>query len=476
MRFKNIYKYVLAFGVLASVGSCTEDNLDLLPKIDEVYEGKIFSLDELQQMLNNSYGSISSGSAYGADAIVFGELMSDNAFLSIQHDGYYVSVNQMNFTDASSDAGTAWLQNYRIIRDANLIIHSDTELLATDPAIMEIRAQAHIMKGLAYFTLAQYFSPSPALGMDSPYGIVLKPNAWDPGELTQRSSLKDTYAEIVKELELGLANAPDNSEQKIRLTKTVAKFLLAKVHLHFGNNEKAIAFANEVINNSPAEYDFIDPADLVDYFTASKNVEFQEGKPETIWEIPQTDIHNLQVNGHPGVFFANNGQHRSIMYRPSFKDTFVGDIRFPIFGVLGSEMDIPRGLFIRKWQRANSEGPFTQNIKVFRMTEAKFIKWEAMAKMGQGSTVLTELNEFAMTRNSNTYSGDALTAVLEEKRREFFGEGHRYHDLKRNALAIVKETNCTANCNIEATDKLFVFPIPFGERQKNPEIEQYPGY
>lgn len=477
MKFNKIYTIALALGVFASLGSCEEDRLELYPKIEDVYDGKVFNVDELQLLLNNAYGTMGSANTFGANKAVFGELMSDNAFISITNDGYYTGLNAMNFTDASSDPGSTWVSYYAAIRNANLILFAD---MGTDyelPEAYTIRAQAHIMKGLSYFELAQYFSPSPALGMDSPYGIVLKPNAWDPNEISVRASLKDTYEAIVAELEKGLVNAPTTTGDKYHYTKTVANFLLAKVHLHFQNNERALFYANEVINNSPAEYDFINPADYVAYFSSADNVEDQENQPETIYEVPQTANYNLQVNAHPGVFFANNGQHRSVIYRTSFKDSFdSGDIRKDLFGNAGPAVDEPRGIFIKKYQRSNSEGPFTQDVKVFRMTDVKFIKWEAMAKLGQGAAALTELNAFAATRGAAPYSGDALTAILTDKRKEFFGEGERYHDLKRNALAIVKESNCVSNCNIEATDKLFVFPIPVGEIQRNPEIQQYPGY
>lgn len=476
MKFKNIIKIGLALGVFAFISSCSEDRLDVYPETEESLEGKVFNADEMQYLLNQAYSTIGAASGMGADAIIFGELMSDNAFISNTNSGYYTGANAMNFSDASGEASSAWARYYTVLRNANLIVHASViEDDIDTQEVKEIIAQAHIMKGLAYFMLAQYFSPSPALGMDSPYGIVLKPDAWSPNDIGQRSSLQDTYAEIVKELEEGLVNAPETGSDKHVFTKTVANFLLAKTHLHFGNNPKAIEYANMVITDSPSTYGLIDFDNYLDYFTSADD-ELQEDQPESIWEITQTASFNLDVNQHPATFFAHNAPHRSILYREVFKDSFSDlDVRKSLFGNNGPTSDDPVGLFIKKWQRRpNSVGPFTQNIKVFRMTEALFIKWEAMAK--SGGNPMSELNDFAISRGGETYSGDALTAVLDEKRKEFFGEGHRYYDLKRNALSIVKETNCVIHCNIDANDKLFVFPIPVSERQRNPEIAQYPGY
>ena len=477
MKFNNIIKIALALGIFASVSSCSEDRLDLYPDTEESLEGKVFTTTELQYLLNSAYGSVGSASALGANSIIYGELMSDNAFISNTNSGYYTGANAMNFSDASSEASSTWAQYYALIRNANIVIHSDVVLEeAGSPEVLEIRAQAHIMKGLAYFMLAQHFSPSPKLGMDSPYGIVLKPNAWDPNDIEVRATLRDTYYEIVNELEKGLEHAPDQAEHKGIFTKTLANFLLAKTHLHFGEDlQAAITYANKVLDDSPGNFELLDVEDYMTYFTSNDEA-LQENQPETIFEVPQTASFNLDVNAHPATFFASNAPHRSILYRPTFRDEFSdNDIRKELFGNNGPSSDDPTGIFIKKWQRKPaSQGAYTQDIKVFRMTEALFIKWEAMARLGQNP--LDELNAFAQSRGGDTYSGDALTAVLEEKRKEFFGEGTRFYDLKRNGLPIVKETNCVINCNISADDKLFVFPIPSSERLRNPEIQQYPGY
>src|SRR5690606_28853951 len=147
MKFNNIIKIALALGIFASVSSCSEDRLDLYPDTEESLEGKVFTTTELQYLLNSAYGSVGSASALGANSIIYGELMSDNAFLSNTNSGYYTGANAMNFSDASSEASSTWAQYYALIRNANIVIHSDVEEPGS-PEVLEIRAQAHIMKGL----------------------------------------------------------------------------------------------------------------------------------------------------------------------------------------------------------------------------------------------------------------------------------------------------------------------------------------
>ena len=102
-----------------------------------------------------------------------------------------------------------------------------------------------------------------------------------------------------------------------------------------------------------------------------------------------------------------------------------------------------------------------------------------MAKSGQQGQAVALLNEFTASRGSTiTYNeGNVLQGILEEKKKEFIGEGHRFFDLKRNNLPINKGTNCGgARCDVDANDKIFVLPIPRTERDLVPEIKQYPGW
>ena len=139
--------------------------------------------------------------------------------------------------------------------------------------------------------------------------------------------------------------------------------------------------------------------------------------------------------------------------------------------------DDPMGYYLTKYMQVIGDNSHTGNVRVIRLTEAKFIKWEAMAKLGQDAAVLAELNEFAAERGGSEYTGDALTAVLAEKRIEFAGEGLRFFDLKRNNLGFDKVTNIRGNANpVTADSKLFVLPIPSSSLNLNKLITQYPGW
>ena len=121
-------------------------------------------------------------------------------------------------------------------------------------------------------------------------------------------------------------------------------------------------------------------------------------------------------------------------------------------------------------------GLYFRDIKVFRYSEAYLNRIEALRLTGQTGLALTELNSFAASRKGTSYTGaNLLNDILNERAKEFYGEGQRFLDLKRYNLPVVRNSNCSV-CNLEATDHRFVLPVSQSAINSNPNLKQYPGY
>jgi hypothetical protein len=472
---------IFGLGLLASVMlvSCNEDLLVELPPKGILIDQAIEDEEDLRVALNGMYEQFTTADSYGADIIVFGDLISDNAFVSQTNDGYYVTTQQMAWSGDNAGDFNLLDELYDVVSMANMVINEGGKLEQT-PEVKSLIGEAHVGRALAFFTLVNFYAANPTSGKFQEYGIPIYTGDYDPNGQYPRASVADTYTQIISDLETGLAsmNNPTPSN-KAFFSPTVANFILSKVYLTrggAGDYAQAITYADKVLQDSPAAYQLIDASGLVDYFTNSE-ASVTEHHTETIWEIEYTSLSNPGVNGALGAFYAPNGNHRSLLFRRSFFDMFNStDIRLNLFRTTGvPNTDDPTGIWTLKHLRNNSEGNFAQNTRVFRMTEALFVKWEAMAKLGQDATVIAELNDFVATRGGTPYAGNALEAVLAEKRKEFFAEGTRFFDLKRNNLGIEKITNCFGtSCNVPANDRLFVVPMPRGEMNLNPNMTQYP--
>lgn len=126
------------------------------------------------------------------------------------------------------------------------------------------------------------------------------------------------------------------------------------------------------------------------------------------------------------------------------------------------------------------------NVKVFRAAEMQLILAEALAKTNQLPLAADALNELRSERiqgyTDATFSSvdEIMDEILIERRRELGFEGHRWFDLKRNGLDLVRDSrDCTSGaipCTVESDDFRWLFPIPQAEIFANENIVQNPGY
>ena len=83
---------------------------------------------------------------------------------------------------------------------------------------------------------------------------------------------------------------------------------------------------------------------------------------------------------------------------------------------------------------------------------------------------------------------ELMNEIMNERRREFVGEGTRLFDLKRWHLGVTRTTTqnddmclfpgsaITTNLVKAANDPKMILPIPKAEIDANPQIVQNPGY
>lgn len=484
-------KIILSIFITTSflgLSSCSEDRLDLEPIIDEIYTGDLKSEKEMLWATNNIYNSLASSSLFGADLLINADVMSDNIFASnsLLQDGYYQTQQNMGW---SGDTGFgSWRGLYDVIQKANFVI-LDENLPETD-VVKSFKGEAKIARGLAYFYLVQLYASTPTSGKYQEEGVPLMLMKYEtPNYFPPRNSVAENYNQIIKDLTEGINEMnPLSRSSKTFLSPTAGKLILSKVYLTrgaSGDYDKAIQYATNVLENSPGNFELITSDKLNDYFTGTTVLKSEE-QPETIYEIEQKAGYSLDINAHPATFYSNQGNHLGLLIREWVYELFDGvdtstktddDSRVILTNKAGvPDGDNPKGVWTKKYPRTVG-GNWLGNIKVFRMTEAKYIVMEAMAKKGDNAGALAMLNKHAVERNAKPYSGDALTAILLDAQKEFIAEGHRFFDLKRNNLGYDKKTNCNAtnnSCSISADSKFFVLPISLSERLLNPNMTQHP--
>ncbi|SMC70937.1 RagB/SusD family nutrient uptake outer membrane protein [Moheibacter sediminis] len=475
---------LLALFATQIMTSCSEDELDIKPEYLDNLD-TIDTEEKLQMFLNGAYLSITNVQAYGAEALMFGDLLSDQMFSSS-----YLNTANFSYNELVNDFST-YGHMYAAILRCNLVINND--LVDDSENVSRIKAEAKILRAFAYFHLISTYSATPTSGLNQEYGVPIVLGDFDITIQPARSTVAEVYDQIISDLQAGIQGAHSAPEYKNYLSQTAAKLILSRVYLTrraAGDAELALQYATEVVNSSPSVFAPISTvnapisgADYVAYFNANLNA-VTENRPETIWEL-DLNFNNSASAGIGGnlslsSYYERTGTRRSFLFTQSFFASFgdnVGDVRKGLFTAQGvPPTDSPTGLWTTKWTRNSESGNFVRDIKILRFAEAQLNRIEALYLTGQTGVALTELNDFATSRGGLTYTGsNLLNDILTERYKEFFAEGHRFYDLKRYNLPIVRTTNCNT-CELPANDLRFVFPMDEGVLNQNSALTQYPGY
>lgn len=491
---KFIKLFIAATFAATAFSSCSEERLLEEPVDQFPIEQAITSERDMQSVLNGIYDQYSTANGFGADVLAFGDLISDNVFISASAgDVAYQNTGFLNWSSDVSDF--AMLDEfYDGIILANLVINNTS--VPTSDNVLNYKSEAMIARALGYFYAVSYYSPNPTSGINQEYGVPLNLGPYDPRTKLSRATVSEVYDQIIKDLTTALSTMKSEEVlNKGHLGKTAARLILSRVYLtrgQAGDYEKSIQYADEVIASAGSNnFAFVNKTDYVNYF-ASANTTISENANETVWEInmDSNPSENPGVNEALSQFYANNGTKKRFLFTNTFYSSFpTTDERRKLFITAGTPNEgngVPRGVWIRKYvvSMQDTSNPNdtqisqnSQNIKVLRMSEAYLNKIEALFKSGRLPEALTQLNAFAVSRGGSTYTAATINNILTERRKEFFGEGQRFFDLKRNNLGFARATNCySIVCSVEGNNRLFVIPMPLREMNVNPNMQQYPDW
>ncbi|MEC5157641.1 RagB/SusD family nutrient uptake outer membrane protein [Chryseobacterium sp. MP_3.2] len=483
MKFTKLF-IVTAFTSVMLLPSCSEDRLIEEPVDQFPIAEAIRSENDMRSLLNGVYDQYSTSRAFGADILAFGDLISDNVFITaLPTDVSYRNTGFLNWSADVSDFGMID-DLYDGIILANTVINNTALPQTTN--VLNLQGEARIARAVGYFYAVSFYSPNPTSNVNQEFGVPLNLGVYDPNLQLPRATVSAVYDQIITDLTTALSTMTNETPvNKGFLSKTAARLLLSRVYLTRGSTgdyQKSIEYADQVINaGAPGgTFSFVERAKYVNYFT-SQSTAVSENQPETVWEINMTFTGNENpgINSSLASFYEFIGAKKRFLFTQDFYASFpTTDIRRSLFtSAQVPAADDPKGIWTRKYIRNTDEGPFAHNIKIFRMSEAYLNKIEALFKSGSTGPALTQLNAFATLRGGSTYTEATIQTILAERRKEFFAEGQRFFDLKRNNLGFSRLTNCySIVCSVPANDKIFVIPMPLREMNINTNMTQYPGW
>ena len=420
----------------------------------------IFDATSSQTALRGVYRQLASTGYYGETYVTLGYFPTGDV-KNLTTGGAANLVN-INFRADDVNFNTAWTAIYLTINRANNVITRVPvvqDATFTEAAKNQVIGEAKFIRALAYFDIARAWGGAQ---------LALSPTtSIDNLPKSKRSSLDDTYAQVLKDLDDAEQLLPDGVN-RIRATKRTVWALKARLYLYRKQWAQAEDYATRLINL--ADYELLKP--FSSWF-ANDVVATRESIFELEYSAANTSTIRQQMQ-HP----TNGGTYR---YAPT--DKFVQLLNDPLVSggrkaLIGSVTQAGTTIwFGNLYYRKNSTDP----AYILRIAEMYLIRAEARANQNNLSAAngaLFDLNKVrdraGIAAASAVSQPDILLAIENERRVEFAWEAHRWFDLARTGRAKVVLEAIDANIKVEPYELLF--PIPVTQLQLDNNLTPNPGY
>nr|WP_294991576.1 RagB/SusD family nutrient uptake outer membrane protein [uncultured Sediminibacterium sp.] len=310
-----------------------------------------------------------------------------------------------------------WEAQYKMVAVSNVCLEGLEKIqpsATTKADYDQVKGSAHFYRGLAFYQLLQVYAPHYlASSASTDFGIPLRLSS-DVNLKYNRSSVKDCYDQIIKDLETSISLLSDQSNVQVQPTKTAAKALLARIYLVMEKWNEAAQLAGEVLTTNSSLLDF-------NTLSVSSSIPFptlQNKHPEV--------IHYQQMDFFSG-YSSNNTVFDSLLYQ----SYALNDLRRAIFFRLVSGKPIFKGYYT-----GITGVPFGG----IATNEVYLIRSEALARTGNINMAMQVLNELLQKRwRTGTYvpitasnQDEAVKKIIEERRKELPFTGNLvWTDLRR---------------------------------------------
>lgn len=455
--------YVLLFSLLVLTSSCGK--LDLVPT-DSISPDKAYrNINDINLGVLGAYALLD-GATIGVVSTV-----SDEATFPTENTVGNSDAFRWLYNAGSGSVTSQYYTFYVAIDRINRTLAGlDALMLTGADAATGARYRGELLALRAYFhfeLLRNYASSYQTGALGVPYmkaSAIIYP-------------ARDNFEVVVANAKADLVAAkpliPITFTDKSRITKAAVSAIQARLAMYEKNWSEAITYANEAIAAIP----LATKAQFPGIWTDAND-------SEVIWKAKRVGTTDSRMGD---FYFRQTGG--IVLYAPAFKliNAFdkVNDIRYGAFIRFDATRTGTRSQYlVNKYIGGTTTAPGLTDIKLFRTGEMYLIKAEAEAE-STGDAV-GDLNTLRSARINGyvtaafTDKSTLIAAILEERYKELAFEGHRFFDLKRRNLPVVRLAADAANASgaitLPVTQAQYAFPIPAAEISVNKQTVQNPNY
>lgn len=305
-------KYILSLIALTSLYNC---NLDRLPNDGVITENVINSDVGLNQALNGVYEKLRGftnsrdglGSYGGITINMFrnGTFGADEINLSGTTTDPFMTYYDLVRNESNARTNIAWNDGFQAIYSINSILKNLPEGggLQKD----HLLGEAYYLRAFVNFNMLLHYSKMYYQGPGN-LGIPLKKTV-DENDRPLRATVGESYDAVVADLLKAESLMANDSKNNIKATQAAAQALLSRVYLYMDNNNKALEYANKVINSG--RYVLVPSSELPTY--AGK---VPEQNTETIFAFKFENNPNMYSSDYAlgSMYIQINGQGWGEMY------------------------------------------------------------------------------------------------------------------------------------------------------------------
>ncbi|WP_418697975.1 RagB/SusD family nutrient uptake outer membrane protein [Bacteroides sp.] len=482
-------KYIVMGMLVSLTTSCGNDWLDVESSTKIPSASAIQNLDDVDYSLNGIYDVMRNAYYYSGRMVYYGDVTGDDA-QSIKTGKRTTSYYMLDYTKDNGPS-THWSYAYKIIQNCNIILSQidKIEILEDDKdTYNDLKGQALVLRGFALFDLTRFFGYPYPKDNGASLGVPIVTEVSNTENKPARNTVAECYTAIIKDLKEG-SDLMSEKFNKGKINKWAGMLLLSRAYLYMEDNQNALTTAEAAIAGAEKNKYRLWTND--EYGTIW-GTDFASGDPgEVLFELV-----NLTVDGvgkeSLGYLCLSTGYDdyclTSSFYELMQEDP--DDVRNKAYTVV----EKTKRAYIAKYQPQNGKAVEDSNIPVLRLSELYLIAAEAAVKAGDNAKAVKYLDAIVNRANpEKTVVGKTITLddVLLERRKELFGEGHRFFDALRNHKTIVRKESTKKFPEISETEHLkmvdesmsfdwnyyrVVLPIPKAEMNSNANMVQNPTY
>jgi hypothetical protein len=451
-------------------GTACENFLDEQPK-GQVATGAFYNtVGEATQAVTGVYTFLRP--LYLGGSMTLASEMASDAFTFVSGAGGATVTLYETFQITPTDQATllTYRNAYQLINAANMVLANlQGKTLTGTPGKQPIlEGEALFLRAFTYYHLVQLYGDVP---------LRTEPSTAVAGLDIPRTPAAQVYETIVADAQKAVAQLPERSEAPGRANKLAALTLLAKVQLSLKQPDAAVATLKQVLGKRSLYREFGDNFRLTNENNTVESIfEVQYGLQPFNSDIVQ-NYTPVEVTGVGFVFqvYAPSKEALALL-APTDKRTAV-----TLWSSFNGKPFVQP--FVRKFNDAlvgttQAADAGQINWSVYRYADVLLLYAEALnaAQKGPGAEALDALNQVRLRAGLSAQAAGLSQAqfvdvLLDERLREFLGEGQRWFDLKRtDRLAAYLSKNGFRTGIHE------VFPLPRAELDANKNMTQNNGY